>query len=64
MLSTLCDRDQLRRDIDIDVTAKTIKYIASEVFRRYVGDDHSSLESAISELKTMMEFVVGLAVVD
>lgn len=64
MLSTLCDRDQLRRDIDIDVAAKSIKYIASEVFRRYVIDDHSSLEGAISDLKAMMKFVVGLAVVD
>ena len=64
LLSTLCERGQLRRDIDIDVAAKTIKYIASEVFRRYVIDDHSSLDSAIGELKTMMTFVVGLAVVD
>jgi AcrR family transcriptional regulator len=64
LLSTLRDRGQLRRDIDTEIAAKTIKYIASEVFRRYVIDDHSSLESAISEMKAMMNFVVGLAITD
>ena len=64
LLDTLRDRGQLRRDIDIDMAAKTITYIASEVFRRYVIDDHRSLESAIGELKAMMNFVVGLAIAD
>ena len=64
LLGTLRDRGQLRGDINIDVAAKTIKYISSEVFRRYVVDDHSSIENAISELKAMMNFVVGLAITE
>jgi len=64
LLTTLRDRGQLRQDIDIDVAAKTIKYVASEVFRRYVIDDHSSLENAIDELKSMLKFIVGLALID
>ncbi|MDC0987717.1 TetR/AcrR family transcriptional regulator [Alphaproteobacteria bacterium] len=64
LLNTLRDRGQLQHDINIEIAAKTIKYIASEVFRRYVIDDHRNLESAISELKLMMNFIVGLAIVD
>ena len=62
LLNTLRDRGQLRPDIDTDVAAKTIKYVASEVFRRYVIDDNSSLEDATDELNAMLKFVVGLAV--
>ncbi len=64
LLGTLRDRGRLRVDIDIDAAAKSIKYIASEVFRRYVIDDDTSLETAIGDLKAMMKFVVGLAAVD
>ena len=63
LLNTLRDRGQLRRDIDTDVAAKTIKYVASEVFRRYVINDNSSLEDAADELNAMLKFVVGLAVI-
>lgn len=64
LLTTLRDRGRLRADLDIEIAAKSIKYVASEVFRRYVVDDHSSIEDAVAELKTMMTFVVGLAVID
>lgn len=60
LLGTLRDRGRLRADVDIDAAAKSIKYIASEVFRRYVIDDETTLEAAIDELKSMMRFVVGL----
>lgn len=64
LLTTLRERGELRPNINTEIAAKTIKYIASEVFRRYVIDDHNSLEDAITELKAMLKFVVGLAVTD
>lgn len=60
MLQVLQGRGKIRSDIDIAIAARTIKYIASEVFRRYVADDRSSIESAIGELREMIRFLVDL----
>jgi len=64
LLHTLQDRGQTQKNIDIQVVAKTIKYIASEVFRRYVANDHIAIDDAARDLKSMIGFIVGRAVKD
>ena len=62
LLQTLHDRGQTQEGINIQIAAKTITYIASEVFRRYVANDYISIDDAASDLKLMIKFVVGRAV--
>lgn len=61
LLETLRDRGQTQEDINIEAAAKTIKYVASEVFRRYVANDCISIEDAAIDLKSMIKFIVGQA---
>lgn len=62
LLETLRDRDQLEARIDVPVAAKTVKYVASEVFRRYVADDEMSIDDAVIELKSIIRFTIGRVV--
>lgn len=62
LLETLRDRGQIEADIDVPVAAKTIKYVASEVFRRYVADDEISIDDASVELKSIIRFIIGRVV--
>jgi AcrR family transcriptional regulator len=62
LLETLRGRDQLPKNADIKTISKTIKYVASEVFRRYVADDHISFDDARDDLKSMIEFIMNAAV--
>jgi AcrR family transcriptional regulator len=62
LLETLRDRGQLEAKIDVPVAAKTVKYVASEVFRRYVADDEMSIDDAAIELKSIIRFTIGRVV--
>ena len=59
LLETLQSRGQLPDTVEITPLSTALKYIASEVFRRYVADDSISLEDALSDLKTLTRFIMS-----
>lgn len=59
LLEALRDRGRIAQGADVEAAALTVKYVASEVFRRYVVDDYPTIEEAEADLRTMIEFIVG-----
>ena len=64
LLETLRDCGQLEANIDVPIAAKTVKYVASEVFRRYVANDEMSIDDAAIELKSIIRFTIGRVLTD
>jgi AcrR family transcriptional regulator len=61
-LRTLVDRNQLPTEVNVETMSKTIKYVASEVFRRYVSGEYKNIDEADKTLKDMVEFVMSAAI--
>lgn len=59
LLAKLRDRGRMAPDTNIEAAALTIKFVASETFRRYVVDHYKTIEEASAELRMMIEFIVG-----
>ena len=61
LLEALRDRGHFPAGADIEAAALTIKYVASEAFRRYVVDDYPTIEDAEADLRKMIAFIIGRA---
>lgn len=59
LLMVLQARGQLRSNFDIATAAKAAKFIASEVFRRYVSGEIETLDEAATELDAMARLIVS-----
>ena len=59
LLETLRDRGHMAPETNIEAAALTIKYVASETFRRYVVDHYRTLDEASADLRMMIEFIIG-----
>lgn len=61
LLTTLQDRGRIDPATDIEAAALTLKFVASETFRRYVVDHYKTIEEASADLRMMIELIVGRA---
>lgn len=59
MLTILQTRGDLRDDIHISIASKTIKFVASEVFRRFASDEYLTFEEAEHDLRSMIAFIMS-----
>lgn len=59
LLAKLRDQGRIDRATNVDAAAMTIKFVASETFRRYVVDHYKTIDEAAADLRSMIEFIVG-----
>ena len=56
-LRVLRERGTIDPDVDVQVSARTIKYLGSELFRRYVADESRTLNDVDHDLRPMIEIL-------
>lgn len=57
LLRVLRERGTIDRDVDVQVSARTIKYLGSELFRRFVADESRTLDDVDQDLRPMIEIL-------